>query len=594
MRSIFKLSLLAITLGLFVTTCQKVEELPHYEKGSPVQISASKQQVVATVADSTTEVISFSWTDPKYATDSAHTKFIIEIDSTTRNFAKKATKEVIGNLSVGFTGRELNAIMLNNNLNVGTAYNMDVRVISSYLNNNEKYTSNVIKIAVTPYADPSKLVSSQTAVTLALATAAQPSNTFTWTQSFKGYSGVVTYTLQYDSAGKNFGSVHEMTIGPSLLSKVMTQGEMNQTALDEGVPGGNTGKIEYRIKAITAGGAVAYSNPVSVTIQSYLPILRFYLPGSYQAATGQGTNWDPPSAPEFIRDVRSNDGIFNRLYYMYVYLPAGSAFKITQGRDWGINYGGSGGNLVAGGADLTVTNAGVYRISIDRVNLKYEIREGRMGFVGDGAGAVGWNPPNVFPNYAMGSPYNNVFVGVNNFVTGSGWKLIDNDAWNSGSNAYNETRSYGAAGPSGSTLSVNGPDFSAVTTAGRYRVIWDGRDANNIKYEMSPATEMRLVGDGINQVGVNDWDPPTSPQMTYAGNGVWTITIALKADKSIKFLAGNAWGAFDYEDNSGQNNALGVARKIKWDGGPDFKTPAAAGTYTITLDEKNGTATINP
>ena len=133
----------------------------------------------------------------------------------------------------------------------------------------------------------------------------------------------------------------------------------------------------------------------------------------------------------------------------------------------------------------------------------------------------------------------------------------------------------------------------SFTTAGRYRVIWDGRDVNNVKYETSPATEMRVVGDGINQAGVNDWDPPTSPQMTYMGNGVWTKSLTLKASKSIKFLAGNAWGAFDYEDQSG-SAALGTPRKISWNsGGSDFKTPVTAGTYTITLNENTQTVTIN-
>jgi hypothetical protein len=142
-------------------------------------------------------------------------------------------------------------------------------------------------------------------------------------------------------------------------------------------------------------------------------------------------------------------------------------------------------------------------------------------------------------------------------------------------------------------MEVNGPNFPNVTTAGTYRVIWDGRDRDNIKYYMSPATEMRLVGDGIDQSGVNDWDPPTSPQMTYQGNGVWTITATLKASKSIKFLAGNAWGAFDYEDN-GDNGTSGgtIKRKIKWEGGDNFSTPSTAGTYTITLDEYKQTVTI--
>ena len=112
---------------------------------------------------------------------------------------------------------------------------------------------------------------------------------------------------------------------------------------------------------------------------------------------------------------------------------------------------------------------------------------------------------------------------------------------------------------------------------------------------MNLATEMRVVGDGLDVAGVTDWDPPTSPQMTYSGNGVWTITLALKANKDIKFLAGNAWGAFDYEDNGNNNTSGGtIKRKIKWDGNVNFKTPAVAGAYTITLNEHAQTVTIAP
>jgi hypothetical protein len=116
------------------------------------------------------------------------------------------------------------------------------------------------------------------------------------------------------------------------------------------------------------------------------------------------------------------------------------------------------------------------------------------------------------------------------------------------------------------------------------RAIWDGSDPLNLKYSLTPASEMRVVGNGMNIAGVNDWDPPTSPQMVYQGNGIWKATLVLKADKEIKFLAGNAWGAFDYESAGGG--------KIQYDGGPNFNTPATAGTYTITLNEYNGTYTI--
>ncbi|MBN8686375.1 MAG: SusE domain-containing protein [Chitinophagales bacterium] len=567
--------------------CQKVPDLPLYGNGTPVTLTANKTAVSPVPADSLTNVISFTWTDPDYKQDSTLYKYVLEVDSSGRNFAKESIKIVTGAMTTSLTGKELNNILLNYGFSLGTPHDIDVRVTSSYGNNNEAYKSNVLKIRVTPYNDPSVLTTVNTSVTCALATASQLSNTFNWSRSFNGYAGTVTYTLQYDSATKNFVAPIEVPVGAGLYTKALTQGEMNETALTSGIPGGTTGKVEYRIKATTAQGAISYSNVVNVTIQSYVPILRFYLPGGYQAATGNGNNWDPGTAPELIRDIRSS--ALNQLYYIYMYMPAGAEFKLTQGRSWDVNYGGSGGNLSAGGANLTVATAGFYRISVDRVNMKYDIREGRMGFVGGATGA-GWTPANVFPNYAMGLASNNLFVGLSDFTTG-GWKMIDHNDWNNGDISVTNARSYGSTGGSGSPLLVNDANMPDIATAGRYRIIWDGRNVDNVKYEMSPATEMRVVGNGIQ--GVPDWNPGASPNMTYAGNGVWTITVTLVAGRDIKFLAGNDWGAFDYEDNSGGSTDTGTPRKIKWEGGDNFKTPTTTGSYTITLNEHTQTVTIN-
>lgn len=585
MKHIFKILTLAVAIIFVVSACTKVDDLPYYGNGTTVTLTASKTSVVPAPADSLTEVISFAWTSPDYKQDSSLYKYILEIDSANRNFSKAATKIVVGTRSTGLTGKELNAILLNYGFSLGVPYNLDFRITSSYGNNNERYLSNVVKASVTPYNDPSVLTTVNTSVTCALATASQLSNTFNWTASFNGYTGNVNYVLQYDSATKGFVAPQEIAVGVNIFTKALNQGEMNETALNSGIPGGNSGKVEYRLKATTAQGAVSYSNVVNVTIQSYLPILRFYLPGSYQLATGNGTNWEPLNAPEFIRDLRP--AALNKLYYMYIYLPAGAEFKVTQGRSWDINYGGSGGTLSGGGANLTVGAAGVYRISIDRTTLQYDIREGRMGFVGGATGA-GWTPANVFPTYAMGAPAKNLFVGLTDFTTG-GWKLIDHNDWNNGDITVANARSYGATGGSGSSLIINDNNMPDIATAGRYRVIWDGRDVNNIKYEMSPATEMRVVGNGVQ--GVPDWNPGASPQMTYSGNGVWTIVLTLVANKEIKFLAGNDWGAFDYEDN-GDAGAPGT-RNIKWEGGSNFATPAVTGSYTITLNEHTQKVTIN-
>lgn len=584
MKKILAISFIA---AVVIAACTKVPDLPYYDNGTAVVLTPSTQSVVPTLADSTKEIISFSWTSPDYATDSNTYKYVLEIDTTGRNFAKVSTRIITGKLTASLTGRQINAILLNYGYALGTPVKLDVRVTSSYGNNNEQYKSNVVTVTVTPFNDPAKLVTSNSSVTCALNTAGQLSNTFSWTQPFAGYTDTISYVLQYDSATKNFTNAKDFAVGNNKLSKGLTQGEMNETALNSGIPGGNSGKIEYRIKATTAQGAISYSNAVSVTIQSYLPIVRFYLPGGYQAATGNGNDWDPGTAPEFIRDTRTN--ALNKLYYMYIYLPAGAEFKVTQGRSWDINYGGSGGTLSSGGANLSVATSGFYRISIDRLTLQYDIREGRMGFVGGATGAD-WNPSAVFPTYALGNSGTNLFVGLTDFNTG-GWKLIDHNDWNNGDISVSNARSYGSSGGSGSNLEVNGPNMPDITSAGRYRVIWDGRSIDNVKYEMSPAAEMRVVGDGMQ--GVPAWNPGASPQMTYMGNGVWTLTVTLLAGKDIKFLAGNDWGAFDYEDNSGGSTATGVARKIKWEGGDNFKTPATTGSYTITLDEKAQTVTIN-
>lgn len=593
MKRISKLLAVILMLSAFISACnktdnlKKVEALPIYLLGVSPVLTGSVTTVAPAITDTSNNVIVFSWTNPKYSNDSATTKYVLEIDSTGKGFANANRKTVYGVLNTSLTGRELNGILLNLGFKLGQSQSIDVRLLSSYNNNNERYASNVLKIMATPFPDPAILVTEKTAVTVTLANASQPSNTFSWAAAFKQYSGAVTYTLQYDSATKNFASIKEIAVGSSLYSLALNQSQMNTTALNSGVPGGNSGKIEYRIKAVTALGAISYSNVVSVTIQSYVPILRVYLPGGYQASTGNGNDWDPGTAPELIRDLRA--GVFNKMYYIYIYLPANAQFKVTVGRTWDINYGGSGGVLSGGGANLTVASAGYYRISVDISSLQYNIMAGRMGFVGGATGA-GWNPPGVFPTYALGNSATNLFVGLTNFTSG-GWKLIDNNAWDNGSQTVGETRSYGSTAGDGGTLQVNGPNFNDYPSAGRYRVIWDGRDRDNIKYFTSPGAEMRVVGNGM--TGIPDWNPGASPQMAYAGNGIWTITIALDANEEIKFLAGNDWGAFDYEDNSGGNQSVGTPRAIKWEGGSNFKTPLTAGTYTITLNENLQTVTIN-
>ena len=581
MKYLNRILFFAAIITVVVAGCKKVADLPFYNDGTVVALTASKTTIMPMPADSTKDVVTFSWTDPNYATDSKTVKYLLEIDSVGGQFGTKVTKELAGERTASITGSELNNILLNFGFTPGTSSELEVRVISSYGNNNEQFKSNTIKLTVTPYTDPSVFSTSKIFVAGSLATATDNALTFSWSPSFKGYSGVVTYSIQYDSLTKNFANAQSIPVGATIYSLPMTIGQINANALDVGIKGTTSGKVQYRLKAVTGLGAVAYSNPVNVTVKAYVSIINMYLVGSVNG-------WDINAPLQLISD--KGPGRNNKVYYTYVKLDANSEFKFAQKiGDWGSAYGNTG-TSGAGyttdynqGGNFSSTTAGVYRLTIDISNKMVYVQQKQVGVVGN---MQGWNPAS--PN-AGGYVSRDKFLIVTNSNGTDEFKFHDGTAWDNGT--PDKARWWGKGTVAG-TLDNDGQGANLVaSTSPRTRAIWDGSDPQQVKYELSPASEMRLVGDGMNKPGVNDWDPPSSPQMTYSGNGVWTITIALKAGKDIKFLAGDAWGAFDYEDN-GAGVGTGT-RNIKWTGGDNFKTPATAGTYTVTLDEHNQTMSIN-
>ncbi|GAC1384427.1 MAG: hypothetical protein NVSMB45_12420 [Ginsengibacter sp.] len=137
--------------------CNKVADLPIYKNGVVPVLTASTTTIAPAPADSNSTALTLNWTSPAYATDSSNMKYIIEIDSTGRNFSKEVTKTVVGKLTTSFTAKEINTILLGYGFAFNTPYDMDVRVTSSYANNNERLLSNVIKIKMTPYKVPPKV-----------------------------------------------------------------------------------------------------------------------------------------------------------------------------------------------------------------------------------------------------------------------------------------------------------------------------------------------------------------------------------------------------------------------------------------------------
>lgn len=140
----------ALIAGAFLfSACEKAEKLPFFADGVAPVLTASATTVAPPPADSNRVVLKLTWTDPKHAQDSSKYKFVIELDSTNRNFARAHRIELIGKREYEFIAKELNTILLNWGFQFNVAYDVDIRVTSSYGNNNEQKRSNV-EPAATP------------------------------------------------------------------------------------------------------------------------------------------------------------------------------------------------------------------------------------------------------------------------------------------------------------------------------------------------------------------------------------------------------------------------------------------------------------
>ena len=158
MRSILNFIFLIAAGVIFFAACDKKDIQVIHPEGTASVLSSSSNIVWALPADSNNTILTLNWTNPQYATDAASYKYVIEIDSTGKNFAKADTRTVTGKLTTSFTAKELNTFLLARGYPFNVPVDMDVRLKSSYGNNNELKLSNVLKIKMTPYKPLPKVV----------------------------------------------------------------------------------------------------------------------------------------------------------------------------------------------------------------------------------------------------------------------------------------------------------------------------------------------------------------------------------------------------------------------------------------------------
>lgn len=380
---------------------------------------------------------------------------------------------------------------------------------------------------------------------------------FSWNEVNLNVNTPVTYILQAALGGTDFAA--PATLQNSMdTSFSMTVAQLNSRAINMGILPETQGTIDIRVIA-RIGNTDSHdmiSAPITLTVTPYTDVLDLSTDwGIVGSATPNG--WDGPDIP-FWQTGTEN------VFVAYANLIDGE-IKFRENNEWDNNYGGSGGNLVAGGDNIVVTE-GKYKVTIDFNNMTYVIEAFSIGIVGDAA-PNGWDGPDVPLIY---DPTSDQFRAVVQFTDGEMKFRLNND-W--GVN-------WGDDGADG-TLEEGGANIPV--SAGKYVVTVN---MNDMTYELEPIANIwGLVGSAT----PNGWDGPDF-QMNidytseYTSGGIWYVHNVYLAAGELKFRADNDWGL-----NYGDDGADGTLEA----GGANIMIPAN-GNYDVVMDLSTLTYSITP
>ncbi len=165
MKNIFNTLAFSAVLAALLVSCTKDEHKDYYNGGTAPVLTSSTSSPALSFATADNVAVSFSWTNPNYqfttGISSQDVSYIVEIDTTGANFTnpQKQSVSVSKDLGLSITVSQLNDYLLNQLvLKPGIPHSLDVRVKSSLVNNSVVLISNTVKLTVTPYAIPPKVV----------------------------------------------------------------------------------------------------------------------------------------------------------------------------------------------------------------------------------------------------------------------------------------------------------------------------------------------------------------------------------------------------------------------------------------------------
>lgn len=218
-----------------------------------------------------------------------------------------------------------------------------------------------------------------------------------------GFDALVQYELEADVKGNEFANAK--SLGTSFDNVIeISVADLNSLLLDLVKPD-IASVLEFRVVASIEGEVDdLYSEVAEVSVIPYgLPRLDVNITGATEA-----------------QKIYSAAGDGN--YVGFVKFEAGATFTITD-PDAGKTYGGDGTSISEGGAAITVTQAGWYRLTVSTGGLTMENYKYLVGIVGV---VNGWSAPDLEMDYDVEGKfwYRNDVV-----LPDGGMKFRHNEDW---------------------------------------------------------------------------------------------------------------------------------------------------------------------
>lgn len=380
MKYLLKLMLGVCFATVLFSSCDKKDSLAVAQNGSPVALYSSATSVAPAPADSLKTVLTLTWTSPNYATATNNYKYIIEIDSTGRNFSKENTR-VLTNivnpyLTTSFTAKDLNAILLGYGVSFGVAATMDVRITSSYGNNNQALQSNVLQIKMTPYKIPPKVTPPATGTLFLVGDATQG-----------GWTNPVPVPLQqFDKIDSvTYGGIFDLIGGKEYLVLPLNGDWTNKYSVaDKTVSGLNTGgnfgyNLSDNFPGPTASGRYQIMLDFQKGVFTVTPYTQVLPDSLYIIGDATDSGWNNPVPVPSQQFNRVNSTKFSITVNItggkeYLMLPVNgdwtNKFSVADKTVAGLNAGGSFGYNKSDNFPGP-TASGSYTIDADFLTYKF-------------------------------------------------------------------------------------------------------------------------------------------------------------------------------------------------------------------------------